>query len=79
MPKLCHEIEKALSFYKYLGYFMTDIDFGRWVYTYVEVALSSKEELNVAVEFLDSSGIVSPAMLRSCPAYASCSFPNIDC
>ena len=61
MPKLCHEIEKALSVSnKELGCFMTTEEFVDWVDTDVEVVLSSDDdEQDVAIEFLDSSGIVS--------------------
>ena len=51
---------------------MTTEEFFKWVDTDVEVALSSEDdEQDVAIEFLDSSGIVSHIINSSCSAYAS--------
>ena len=63
VPKLCHEIEKHLSVsdekrdYQ-LAYFLTTDDFQKWIAEVVRVVLS-EDEKKVAVEYLDSSGLVS--------------------
>ena len=60
MPKLCQEIEEKLSDPDKLklGCFMTTQKFDEWVDTDVEVKLA-EDERKIAVEYLDSSGIVS--------------------
>ena len=63
VPKLCHAIEEHLSLpekkrKRPLGYFLTAEEFEKWVAEEVSIALS-EDEKKVAVQYLDSSGIVS--------------------
>ena len=63
VPELCQAIEKYLSLpdekrNKPLAYFLTTEEFEKWVAEEVGITLSGDEK-EVAVEYLDSSGIVS--------------------
>ena len=63
VPKLCQAIEEYLSFpdekrKNPLAYFLTTKEFEKWVAEEVSITLSDDEK-KVAVEYLDSSGIVS--------------------
>ena len=63
VPKLCQAIEKYLSLpdekrKKPLAYFLSTDEFEKWVAEEVGITLSDDEK-KVAVEYLDSSGIVS--------------------
>ena len=63
VPKLCHAIEKYLSLpdekrKSPLAYFLTKDEFEKWVADEVGITLN-EDENEVAVEYLESSGIVS--------------------
>ena len=63
VPKLCHAIEEYFSLpndkrKRPLAYFLTRDEFEKWVADEVGITLS-EDEKKVAVEYLDSSGIVS--------------------
>ena len=59
VPKLCHTIEEHLSDQRKrpLGCFLTSEEFEKWVAEEVGLALT-EDEKKVAVEYVDSSGIV---------------------
>ena len=67
VPKLCHAIEEYLSLpdekrKSPLAYFLTRDEFEKWVAKEVGITLNEDEnedENEVAVEYLESSGIVS--------------------
>ncbi|XP_065838716.1 death-associated protein kinase 1-like isoform X1 [Oscarella lobularis] len=71
VPKLCHAIEEYLSLpddkrkKKPLAYFLTTDEFENWVANDVGIKLS-EEEKKVAVEYLDSSGIIINLGRRIC-------------
>ena len=63
IPKLCHAIEKNLSLgdekrKRPLAYFLAADDFEKWVSEEIGIVLK-EDEKKVAVEYLESSGIVS--------------------
>ena len=63
VPKLCHAIEEYLSLpdkkrKSPLAYFLTRDKFEKWVADEVGITLNEAEK-KVAVEYLESSGIVS--------------------
>ncbi|XP_065838862.1 death-associated protein kinase 1-like isoform X2 [Oscarella lobularis] len=62
IPKLCHEIEKHLSIPDEerehpLAYFLTTEEFHKWIAQEVKLVLN-EDEKKVAVEYLDSSGLI---------------------
>ena len=63
VPKLCHAIERYLSLpdekrESQLAHFLTRDEFEKWVAEDVGLTLN-EDEKKVAVEYLESSGIVS--------------------
>ncbi|XP_065838535.1 death-associated protein kinase 1-like isoform X3 [Oscarella lobularis] len=70
VPKLCHAIEERLSLPEEsqkspLAYFLTAKEFEKWVAEEVGIKLSDDEK-KVAIEYLDSSGIVVNMGRRIC-------------
>ncbi|XP_065838510.1 death-associated protein kinase 1-like isoform X2 [Oscarella lobularis] len=62
IPKLCHEIEKHLSILdkkrkRPMAYFLTTEEFQKWISQEVKLVLN-EDEKKVAVEYLDSSGLI---------------------
>ena len=73
VPKLCHAIEQYLSLPNEkrknpLAYFLTADEFEKWVAEKVGIKLA-EDEKKVAVEYLDSSGIVSKSYIFICESY----------
>ncbi|XP_065838567.1 death-associated protein kinase 1-like [Oscarella lobularis] len=70
VPKLCHEIEKHLSIpdeerEHSLAYFLTTEEFQKWIAQEIKLVLN-EDEKKVAVEYLDSSGLIINLGRRIC-------------
>ncbi|XP_065839117.1 death-associated protein kinase 1-like isoform X3 [Oscarella lobularis] len=70
VPKLCHEIEKHLSIPEEerehpLAYFLTTEEFQKWIAQEIKLVLN-EDEKKVAVEYLDSCGLIINLGRRIC-------------